>query len=30
MQKHHRFALTGQSVRQKPKPIKNEPDTESS
>lgn len=30
MQKHHRFTLTGESLRQKPKPIKKEPDTESS
>ena len=30
MQRNHRFTLTGESLRQKPKPIKKEPDTESS
>ena len=30
MQKHHRFTLTGDSLRQKPKTIKKEPNTEAS
>jgi hypothetical protein len=30
MQKHHRSTLTGESLREKPKTIKKEPDTESS
>jgi DNA replication protein DnaC len=30
MQKHHRFTLTGESLRQKPKTIKKEPNTQTS
>ena len=30
MQKHHRFTLTGESLRQKPKTVKKEPNTEPS
>ena len=30
MQKHHRFTLTGDSLRQKPKIMKKEPNTETS